>query len=130
MSRAPDPAGDQPARAGMDHLMLQTPPARIRAAFELLAYCDHVEARLGPFDSLVGRALTKSETATREAALALIRQYLLGEMDLGDQPLVLRQAEGQDDGPGDVPAPVRPRPRKPPALQPAPQSGAHGTGGG
>ena len=97
-------------RSAADVAAFHVPPARVHSAFDFLGYCDHVECHPGPGDSLEARDLTKTEAAAKEAALRVIQQYLDGEMDFGDRPIIVRQ-ERRDDGPGDRPAPVTPTPR-------------------
>lgn len=70
-------------------------PLRIRVAFKVLEHIPS-SARFRLDDDEPPRQLTPMEKSTQDAALSVLQQYLLGEMDYADAPPADRDAQDAD----------------------------------
>jgi hypothetical protein len=83
-------------------------PPRIKAAFD---YLDHVRAVTEQMDvSIPARQLSPLEKKVELAALRALQQYLLGEMDFSEPPLLPPSPKPADDDDGAATVPVGSRP--------------------
>jgi hypothetical protein len=78
-------------------------PPRIKAAFDFL---DHVRVVTAQYDvSIPPRTLSPLEKSVELAALRVLQQYLLGEMDFAENPPSSKSRKREDeDGSASTPA--------------------------
>lgn len=70
-------------------------PARVAAAFTFLGYCESVTHQCDP--ATVKYELSATEALVKQAALEVLRLYLVGEMDFGDAPASARDPRDEGD---------------------------------
>ncbi len=70
-------------------------PARVQAALEYLRYCywktEQSDVSIPPMK------LSTTERSVESAALSILQQYFLGEMDFGDAPPITVGRSNEDD---------------------------------
>jgi hypothetical protein len=90
---------------GRDQESSPTLPPRIKAAFDFLHHTRMVTEQVDA--SIPMRPLTALEKSVEAAALRVLQQYLLGEMDFAEEPPAPPARGGADDSPRE-PSPCTP----------------------